>query len=87
MATRVEESAVAVGDRVTYHGSVIIAHGDGEIVAVHEDGRVDIRVTELSHAVDLRGQRWVKVPYRLVERVRRQSFKPIGSGSGETEKP
>lgn len=65
-----------VGDRVTYHGSVIIAHGDGEIVAVHADGRVDIRITELSHCLERRGSRWVEVPSRTVFNVRPQSFKP-----------
>jgi hypothetical protein len=64
-----------VGDRVTYHGSVIIAHGDGKIVAVHENGRVDIRVTELVYAVEQRGHRCVEVPFRSVRNVRPQSFK------------
>lgn len=67
---------VTSGPVVTYHGSVIIAHGDGEIVKVHANGRVDIRVTELSHAFEQRGNRWVEVPFRLVENVRPRSFKP-----------
>lgn len=77
MKTPVAHAEPKVGDEVRYHGSVIIAHGDGEIVKVHENGRVDIRVTELSHAFEQRGHRWVEVPFRLVERVRPQSWKPL----------
>lgn len=60
---------------VTYHGSVIVAHGDGEIVKVHGNGRVDIRVTELVYAFEQCGNRWVEVPFRLVRNVRPQSWK------------
>jgi hypothetical protein len=75
MASTNEQVGVSVGAAVTYHGSVIIAHGNGEIVVVHENGRVDIRVTELSHAFEQRGNRWVEVPFRMVRNVRPQSFK------------
>ncbi len=68
-----------VGAAVTYHGSVIIAHGDGKIVKVHENGRVDICVTECVYALEQRGHGWVEVPSRTVHNVRPQSFKPIVS--------
>lgn len=69
-----------VGDTVTYHGSVIVAHGGGEIVRVHANGRVDIRVNEPVYALEQRGNRWVEVSYRMVHNVRPESWKPRAGG-------
>jgi len=70
------DTVLTVGADVTYHGSVIEAHGDGRIVAVHANGRVDIRVTDLVYAFRRRGQRWEEIRSVTVRRVRPQSFKP-----------
>lgn len=76
MKTTTAHAGAKVGDTVTYHGSVIIAHGDGEIVRVHANGRVDIRVNEPVYALEQRGHGWVEVPSRTVQNVRPQSWKP-----------
>lgn len=77
MASAKTQFEVTVGAAVTYHGSVIAAHGDGRIVAVHENGRVDIEVTELVYGLRQQGMQWVEIPSLTVHGVRPQSFKPV----------
>lgn len=80
METATVHVEAKVGDKVHYHGSVIEAHGGGRIVKVHENGRVDIRVTELVYAFEpgrgARALEWVERLPVTVHRVRPQSWKP-----------
>jgi hypothetical protein len=67
---------VRVGSMVTYHGSVIEAHGRGHILAVHGNGRVDIRVTDLAYRLRPGRFAWVEIGSLVVRDVRPQSWKP-----------
>lgn len=75
-----ERNAAMIGQKVEYFGSAIEAHGAGEILAVHGNGRVDIRVTELAfaHAPGPDGV-WREVGSLLVRNVRAESFRAVSS--------